>query len=297
MSIKEFAEEIKVVLEKKTGRKVRINEVMKNNGVVLHGISIIEPDINITPTIYMEPFFNDFEKGRRLEEISENIWEIYHRNKIAGALNMNWFKDFEQVRGSVAYKLVNAEANKELLEQVPYEKVLDLAKVYYVSVNTEEFGSGTVLVHNKHLELWEITAEQLKEIAEDNTPKLFPAETVWMGDILKGYCNDEEITKELEDMKKCCPMYVMSNAQKVLGAATMYYPDTVKSFAEELEKDVLIIPSSTHEIIMMPMSADADIVQLREMVHEVNRTQVPDEEILSDSVYIYSRETDSISIA
>uniref|UniRef100_UPI004057B0C0 DUF5688 family protein n=1 Tax=Acetatifactor sp. TaxID=1872090 RepID=UPI004057B0C0 len=299
MRIKEFAEAVREELETRTGRLVEVREVLKNNGVILHGINIIEADVNVTPTIYVEPFLKDFEAGARLEEIAERILEIYQRDKVSHHLDMSWFKDLEQVRGKVIYKLVNYEANKGMLEQVPYEKVLDFAKVYCVTVDTEEFGHGTILIYSNHLEFWGITAEELGKVADENTPKLFPAETKWMGDMLKelGFDGDTEIENGLEQMKNACPMYVMSNAHRVFGAATMCYPDAVKSFAEEVEKDVLIIPSSTHEIIMIPMVADTDIMQIREMVHEVNRTQVADEEILSDSVYIYSRETDSLSIA
>lgn len=299
MEIKEFAESVRAELERITRREVTIHEVTKNNGVIMHGINIIEPDINVIPTIYVENYVDDFKKGRRLEEIACCIYATFIKERVTQHLDMNWFRDFEKVRGKVAYKLINFEANRELLEQIPYEKVLDLVKVYYVSVDTKELGKGTILIYNNHLDLWGISAEELREIAEENTPKLFPAEIMWMGDILEEYYNNvnEETVKELEELEKVCPMYVMSNAERVFGAATMYYTDAVKRFAEQMDSDIYIIPSSTHEIIMLAKMSEPDIERLKEMVYEVNRTQIVKEELLSDSVYIYSRKTNSIDIA
>lgn len=295
MSIKEFTEEIKVVLESTIGKEVKINEVMKNNGVVLHGLSIIEPGINVTPTIYMESFFNNFENGGKLEEIAERIWEIYKRDRITHYFDMNWFKDFEHVRERVAYKLVNAEANKELLEKVPYEKILDLAKVYYVTVNTEEFGNGTILIYNTHLELWGITAEQLREIAEENTPKLFPVVVDTMSNILMEMLDMGELNCEESDAFP--DMYIMSNATRVFGAAALCYTDAIRDFANKMDSDIIILPSSLHELIMIPMKEDADMEAFKNMVYEVNRTQVANEEVLSDSIYIYRRKENHLEIA
>lgn len=295
MSIKEFTEEIKVVLESTIGKEVKINKVMKNNGVILHGINIIEPGINVTPTIYMESFFNDFEKGVRLEEIAERIWEIYKRDRVTHYFDMNWFKDFEHVRERVAYKLVNAEANRELLEQIPYEKVLDLAKVYYVSVNTEEFGSGTILIYNTHLELWGITAEQLRKIAEENTPKLFPTQVNTMFNIMSEMLDIGEL--DFEENEAFPQMYVMTNSERIFGAATMCYNGVIRDFADKMDSDIIILPSSLHELIMIPMKEDADMEAFKNMVYEVNRTQVANEEVLSDSVYIYRRKENHLEIA
>lgn len=296
MSIKEFAESVRTEVEKQTGREVKLLEVTKNNGVVLHGLKIVEPKVNIIPTIYLEPFHKEYENGRRLEEIAKHICEIFQRDKVPASFSMEWFRDFEMVKGKVAYKLVNYEANKELLEKIPYEKVLDLAKVYYVSVNSEELGAGTILIYNTHLESWGITAEQLGKIAEENTPKLFPAKIDNMFNIVKELIPDSDMEIS-EDFTIDNCLYVVTNGTRTFGAATMLYPDTIKEFAERMESNLYILPSSVHETIVFIPSCDEDAGALKEMVHDVNRTQVSAEEVLSDSVYYYDREKDIISIA
>ena len=159
MEIREFAEIIREELEKKTDLEVTIQGVRKNNNVILHGISIKEPSSNIAPTIYLDSYYAVYENGVELEEIAERIYKVYQREKPDTPFEISWFRDWEKVKGLVAYKLINSESNKDFLETIPHEKFLDLAKVYYVSVESERFGNGTILIHNTHLEFWGIIAE------------------------------------------------------------------------------------------------------------------------------------------
>lgn len=296
MSIKEFAEAVRKELERTTGKEVQLREVVKNNGVVLHGISILETDINVSPTIYVEHFFEEFERDGRLEVIAEHIWEIYQRDRLPASFDITWFKSFENVRDKVAYKLVNFERNKELLKQVPHEKYLDLAKVYYVVVETEEVGRGSILVFNTHLELWGITAEQLKEAATENTPKLLPVQFGGIYDVLKLMMGEETLL-DYEDCIEDCHMYVATNTSKTFGASVLCYEGVMREFAKKLETDFYILPSSIHETIIVFPKGEDDAPALREMVYMVNRTNLSPEEVLSDSVYYYSRENDAITIA
>ena len=84
------------------------------------------------------------------------------------------------------------------------------------------------------------------------------------------------------------PMYVLSNTQKSLGAACILYDGVLKSCAARLGEAYYVLPSSIHEVIMVPVSAVGDEQELSAMVRDINRTQVRDTEILSDNIYLYS---------
>lgn len=307
MEIKEFTEKVRERLEERTGLEVRTAEVVKNNSITLHGINIMVPESNMIPTIYLEPYLQFYEDGMTLEEIESRIINLWEHEKKINHIDMKWFRDFDKVKDKLAYKLINFAANRELLKNIPYQRVLDLAKVYYVSVKTKEIGEGTILIHNNHLDEWGITVEQLDMVAQKNTPKLFPVEIRPMLEIMKQiyksmFMGDEIPEKVLADdefetdFMKEFPMYVMSNTARKYGAAAMYYKDALKEFAEKIQSDIFILPSSIHEIIIVPTNEESDLTSFKNMVYEVNRTVVEEEEVLSDSVYLYSRKTDSISI-
>lgn len=66
----------------------------------------------------------------------------------------------------------------------------------------------------------------------------------------------------------------------------------LKDISTKSKADLLILPSSVDEVIMTPCppgnAFKENIAILRNMVREVNSTEVPDELILSDAVYRYS---------
>ena len=91
-------------------------------------------------------------------------------------------------------------------------------------------------------------------------------------------------------------MYAMSNKSSFNGAATILYKDALKTFAEEKEHDVFVIPSSVHEVILVPDDGTIPAGYIQRIIAEVNQTQLSPSEILSDQLLYYSRKDDCISI-
>ena len=82
-------------------------------------------------------------------------------------------------------------------------------------------------------------------------------------------------------------MYVLTINNSIGGAAAILDEKTMGEIAERLNGDYVVIPSSTNEVIVVPISNALTTGQLDEMVHEVNETQVSVEERLSEHVYMY----------
>ena len=82
-------------------------------------------------------------------------------------------------------------------------------------------------------------------------------------------------------------MYVLSNSLGQYGAGTLLNIPFMDSFLNRMEEDFYILPSSVHELILVPVSAAVSEDRLSQMVHEVNEKEVPEEDFLSDSVYRY----------
>ena len=93
-----------------------------------------------------------------------------------------------------------------------------------------------------------------------------------------------------------CPMYVATNSKKLNGACVMLYDGLLRDFARKVGKSFYIIPSSIHEVILIPDTLDMDIRYMKAMVKEVNGTEVAPDEVLSDNVYRYDIDTDRIGM-
>lgn len=136
------------------------------------------------------------------------------------------------------------------------------------------------------------------ELAEVNTPKLLPIVFQSVSDMVTQMVNNNEVDTEfdeedlgvvLERMRKC--MYVLTNEEKSYGAAAILYPRALEYVASVLKSDFFVIPSSAHEVLIVPITTDETIdVQrdtLHSMISEINEQQLPKEEILSDYPYLY----------
>lgn len=317
MNYEEFLEYVKKSIQDFYGPSVNVtvHSVTKNNGVSMEGLSVMEKGKNISPTIYLNSYFEEYRHGRVLTEIVSTVMEIYEESKTSYSIDVGFFTDYKKVKNKLVYKVVNYEKNRELLKQIPHRKVLDLAMVYYCLVENDVIGGATILVHDTHLNMWGISEEELYEAARKNTEVLLPPEAVCMTDILyevveKNVQEDlscevceedseimiQEMIEEIKNSENAVPMYVLSNQYRVHGASCMLYQDLLKNFAKEKESNLFIIPSSIHEVIIVPEGADVEGEKLYRMLNEVNETQLADEEILSGELYYYDRSREKLDL-
>lgn len=307
MEFASFKTLVRDEIARRTGEqyRVRINEVMKNNGVILSGITMLQDDNNISPTIYLNQYYDAYENGDiTLRCIVDDVLDTYERNKVKQSVDMRFFMNYEKIKDRIIFKLIHAERNEELLKEIPHIRYLDLAIVFQCLISDEMFGNATIMIHNAHLKIWNITEEELYKQAIKNTPKLQQYDIKTMRDVLcemmrleelegKEIIDREEYLRELRD---ATPMYVLSNRTRIQGASCILYPDILRDFATAIKSDFYILPSSIHEVILLPAQGDEDEVSLKSMVQEVNETQVEREEVLSDSVYYYNRELNELTI-
>ena len=305
-AMKDFVETVRQSMEAyyEAGYKIEIHSVMKNNDCRMTGLVIRDERSNIAPTIYLDGFYEKYQHGMTLETVCRQIIFLYEENRIDSNVDMSFFTDFSKVRNRICYKLVNAEKNKEMLTEMPHIRILDLAIVFYVLLNIDEDGTQTVSVKNHMQEVWKVNTRTLYEEAVLNTPKLLPCEINPMRDIIREMMEletDKESVDEYFDMmpEEDVPveMYVITNAFKISGAVAIFYRNVLKNLANQLGRDLYILPSSIHETILLPVTERyADVDELRKMVQEINRTQVIEQELLSDNVYIYNRSKDRVEL-
>lgn len=223
---------------------VQVQEVRKNNNVVLHGLSILRKGQNVSPTIYLDSFYEMMEEGTDVECIVKKILEVYVRGLPRGNVDMEFFKDFASVRDRIVYRLVNREKNRDLLCEIPHVEFLDLAVCFCYSYEHPEIGEGMILIHNTHMEMWETSHRELMRLAERNTPRLMPAWLCSMDQALKGVL-DEEALLQLKQMQKETGkyMYVLSNDRRCQGAAAILYPGMLARAAQQQEAVSISFPA------------------------------------------------------
>lgn len=301
-----FLNAITTQLQAKLGEDylLALRSLPRNNGVTLDGLTIQGPGISMAPTIYLNPYYEQYQKGMSLDEILSDILMLYHTTPQPGCLKENDLSQFEPIKSRIMFRIIHTASNETLLSNVPHFSFLDLSVVFYLFLERNAAGQMTALIHNSHAERWNVTAEELWSLAEENTPGVYPAEIRSMTDMMKeiameklGSSYDEDLIDSLlEDEENIAPLYVLSNANGLYGAGCILYKNVLKNFADSLNRDLIILPSSIHEVLITPDLPGTSYEDLSSMVTCINQKDVPMEDQLSNQVYLYTRADDKISI-
>lgn len=303
MTFDEFNEEVnKRAAMRYPDMDVSIREVLKNNGTILHGFSMSPKDggFSISPTIYMEDFFSKVQDGMDISDAIERIFSTFDSHidksqdiKFTGEL----LTDPDYVRTHVFMTLVNKEKNAELLADAPHKDFYDLSVEYRIRVNIgdESEGVGSILIKNNILDMSGVKADELHDLAMKNTRANFGVTVRTMRDVMVSMMG-EDAAMFLPPEDEMLPMYIISNDNNINGAVNILYDDALAQISERVGGDLVVLPSSVHEVICVPVDVSS-VEDLTAMVQSVNAGQVAPEEQLSDNVYMYDAEEHLLSDA
>lgn len=296
MDVKEFCEriceEIVDVLDRKglSNLKASVQNITKNNGVLNHAIVFMNPERNISPTIYLDYYYDRYMNGMLFTDIVEQVADTYIHSLPDADFEVTRIVDFENVKNQIIYALVNYGTNAEQLKGMPHKQVEDLAIIYKILLSEDaQYGDiATVTINNQIFEKYDISLEELHELAQKNTNQLLPVQVRHMAEILGEYA-----APFVEDVD----MYVVSNEKQIYGAGCILQSDVMDTLAAKLGNYFYVIPSSVHEVIAIPDNGESDVALLNAMIAEVNDTQLDATEILSYRGYMVDATAHKIFLA
>lgn len=230
------------------------------------------------------------------------------------------FLDYESCRDKLTFRLGNYGMLQSCLSTRIHRRVMDLAAVYYCSFGSGDAGSEEelrcVTVKKRDLERWGITEEELHQDAVRNASRIEPPVFLTVDKMVEqlfypevsirpsGICRRTEPeeeqaagegiaawqVEEVDWSKDELPeLFVLTNRSQMYGAAAMLYSGLLRSIAEHFQDDLTIIPSSVHEVLLLPSGSALPDEELGGMILEVNESCLRRNEILSDRPYHYSR--------
>lgn len=268
--------------------KVCVEEVTKNNGISLTGLIIVEKGKNVHPNIYLNNYYSMYTNGTPVEEILRMIADDYKKsiNNISNS-KIDEIKE-ENILGNIFIKVVNYKKNKDILKNCPHIVFHDLAISFRYLVKMDKAGIASAQLRNEEMSRLNMTVEELYPIAKENTKRLFPPVLTRL---------DELLEEKYDENIGCLGdnnLYILTNNQGINGASYIIYEDIINNFATEHDTDFFILPSSIHEILLLPVEDSMDKEELVEMVKEVNNYVVSELDYLSDNVYFYDRKIGKI---
>ncbi|MCR4655157.1 MAG: DUF5688 family protein [Lachnospiraceae bacterium] len=280
--------------EKYADAKIEIKEMKNNNDSLMLGLTIRMKDCNIAPNIYLDSFYEGFKTGRSLEDIMRHLANIQTDHEPGQNFDISNITDYEKAKKKILCRLVNADMNKEYLSDKPHTRIEDLAVIYAVNLGSNGNGKMSAPITSELLSRYGISIKELHEQALINLSKL-PVDFRTMQEIMMAMMGSD--MPVLPPLEEGGAMYVLSNPEKLNGAAKILGRKVMDDMADKIGGDFVIIPSSINEVIILPVSADFDRVLFEDMVKEVNEKQVLPQGRLSNKVYIYDSKDHSFILA
>ena len=296
MSYEEFKENLLTELRSFYGNSavITVEKIWKNNSSHLEGIQIRRMDriSNAAPVIRLDNLYREYQRGMELEECVKIISDKVENFEYPKAVEefTKKLKDWKFAQKYVYPVLLSVKENEELLENLVFTPILDLAVTYVLRIKCDAGVSTCMRVEHKQLEYYGIDKEELHRQALCNMEH-------------DGYRfqNISEILREMDPISQGkevaddeVPMYVLTNQAKSYGAAGILNQKVVQEFAGG--RSFYILPSSLHETIFVPAEEECDPERLDCMVADINQTTVSKEERLSDHSYYYDGETGNIRL-
>ena len=256
------------------GYTVELHDVVKN-GVELQGITM--GNGNIRPTIYVNDFLERYDD--ELDGVIEAIIEMYNDAK-EETFDIEHISEWDFVKTKLQLCL-----QKKGNENIVKRDFLDLEQYIRVIVDSDENGNSSFKVAPNFLETWNITEDILFNAAWDCTkPTLIERNMLQIMSQMTGM-SVEEIKIMMGDTPG---QIVLTNNTGINGAIAMCDSWLLGEIADRYKSDLVILPSSIHEIIVLPMT-EKELSVYDRMVYEVNEEQLPPEEVLSNHAYRFDR--------
>ena len=286
---KEFTEDIKEKLyEMGYGDvDIKINNIKKVNRDY-EAMNVVPEGGVMGVSFNLEEIFTKFEQSGDYDSVLKNTTSFVANGiDTAPKTDIDNLLNYEEMKNKLSIEVISAEANKELLLNIPYDRIEDLAAVYRFVLKSESTGKASILVSNEMMQKMGITHEQLKNDALYNAPIIRPAVIKGMNEVIKELMGKEayELANGTGNVEES--VYVATVPDKDSGAGVLSYQNFMDQAAERVGGDFFILPSSIHEILIVKDDGEMKAELLRNMVQQINRTELMPEDKLSDNVYHY----------
>lgn len=269
------------------------------------------------PIIYLEDYYKDYQNAAdsttALRDITASILHTLQQYKSPTNIQEQLFP-FDAVKDRICFRLIQEKTNQSLLKELPHLIYLDFAIIFYVPLEIDGKEEATTLIRHPLLSLWNISPETLFQHAIYNTPLRYPPKAESLNHLVAKLVAPDNAAKPCDPtalqslLTQLCSntapvlptpsdiplpegFLVLSNSTKYFGASVLYYPDLLKRFSLYFNTDFFIIPSSIHEVLLLPDNGTFSLQELSNMVQSINADQVLPEERLSDHAYFFDKKS------
>ena len=283
-----FTEDVKRTFAEKGKNMEFSTETITKLNERYDALTVKPADSNVGVNINLNSCYKTIESGHVYGDVLEDAIDmVLNALNTKPQLDISSLTDYNAMKSKLTVEVVSAERNRELLEKIPHQVMEDLAIVYRFVLNSDKTGRSSILITNKMIETMDISPEQLHADAVSNSAQYKPLVIKGISEVIAemmGISPEEMgLPQNPEDEK----IFVASVSDNVHGAGVLAYDGFLDRASERAGGSFYLLPSSIHELLIVPDTEAMGLDDLKNMVRGVNTTEVTPEEQLSDNVYHY----------
>ena len=194
MNYSSFCEYLLAALVNQMEHGVTISKetIRKNNNVSLDAFIIHMPDVTSAPVVYLQPLYKAYRDGSPIDKIAQTVLARLKKELPLSLELAEQARSLESARDRIAYRLISKKDNKELLNDIPWVPFLDLAVIFYLHLGVKDDKQITTVIHDHQANSWNLSPEELYELAKENTPRLCPSTIGRLEHMLFGWDEEEQ---------------------------------------------------------------------------------------------------------
>ncbi len=279
MNYEEFEEYVKQNLkillpESFQDADITVKEVRKP-GYTYHGMALTKLDQRFGVIVDLEYYYRIYRKPTPISQILFSIASLIQEN--VPAVDLENITDYEWVSTRLFVRVFNRAWSRDYLQHIPHHAVEDLAITPHILVAINGSQISSTPVTYDLLAGYGVSPEQLFEDAMNNGMRMFPPELRYLADYLGA---------ERDDRRE----RIITNEHGVNGAAALFYPGEMEEIARSIGDDFYAVPTSVHEMIIVPVSASSDEDEMNRALYRTIREYTDERDWLSDHIYYYDYE-------
>ncbi len=298
MKHQEFYERIKQAVKELLGKTYFVGffQIQKVEREQQEALFIRKETQPIFPVIYLQEYYQQWEQGKEIEALAKDLVLEYRQKSFSKTIPSDDFKVLSQqetVKQKIFFRCVSKE---QIPSDIPYREMLNLAILYGIFIKCQKETITFVTITKNMMEYYHFTEEVLFQLAMENTPNLFPKSVRTLQEMIASILSPMEQISSFpnHNNKSKYEMLVLSNTTDFYEFSAVLYPNVLEQLAEERKGNLIVIPSSIHEAILLIDSEMTKVQELNKTILEVNHTKLKEQERLSNQAYYYDRETTSL---
>jgi len=277
--------------------EIEVQEVNKTNDDKQMAVAIRLSPTGAAPVLYLNEFYEAYQDGETIEDIASHILCMTAEAGIRMPDFESMSMEYDDIQDKLTMQMVEGERNKDRLQNLIY-RPMDNGMVMIPDIELGRDESGYYrapvtkeMAYDMNYDIDKLLTRAFDNLTENRVPALYEMES--------GPLNLTESLGDTNPMKDDfvitggSRMYILTNHMRDGGASVLFYPGMKERIGDLLGQNYYVLPSSLHEMIIVPEHAGPTLEYLQQCVKDVNRTIAP-QEVLSDKVFLFDREKNKL---